>query len=486
MAPTLLLRDVHLGPGGRRTHVRIVGGRVVELTDDPRTDGEEVVDGAGRTLLPGLWDAHVHSVQWAQARRRLDVTAARSARHAADIVADRVRILAMPAHGVVEGYGFRDALWPDAMHKDLLEAAIPGVAIALQSNDIHTLWCSPAALGLLGLDHPTGVLREQDCYAAVAALPRPDAGTVDAWVGAAGAEAAARGVTGFLDFEYADGVADWGRRAWEAGPGLRVAVALALPHVDAAVRAGLRTGDPVPGTAGLVEVGPVKVFADGSLNTRTAWCHDPYPGTTDHGLPQARPTDLVAAMRQWSADGLEVAVHAIGDRAVTTALDAFEAVGCRGRIEHAQLVRPADVARAARPGLVLGVQPAHAPDDRDVADRHWAGRTAAAFAYASLAAAGARLEIGSDAPVAPADPWDGIASAITRTDDGRPPWHPEQALPLPLALAAASRGRTGVHVGDVADLTLVDADPATLSPADLRVIGVSGTLVAGRWVHREL
>lgn len=109
-------------------------------------------------------------------------------------------------------------------------------------------------------------------------------------------------------------------------------------------------------------------------------------------------------MRRAAAHGIEPAVHAIGDRANTVALDAFEAVRCRGRIEHAQLLSPEDLPRFARLGVTAGVQPRHATDDRDVADRHWAGRTERAFAYADLLAAGARLEFGSDAPVSPLDP----------------------------------------------------------------------------------
>ncbi|WP_399128550.1 amidohydrolase family protein [Actinacidiphila sp. ITFR-21] len=151
--------------------------------------------------------------------------------------------------------------------------------------------------------------------------------------------------------------------------------------------------------------------------------------------------ELVRLMARAAAHGIHPAVHAIGDRADTIALDAFDRVGGPGRIEHAQLVARRDLRRFARPGLVLGVQPAHAVDDRDVADRHWAGRTGRAYAYAELLRAGAALEIGSDAPVSPLDPWVGVAAAVHRTGaDGRPSWHPEQAVTLPEALAAAGAG----------------------------------------------
>jgi predicted amidohydrolase YtcJ len=114
----------------------------------------------------------------------------------------------------------------------------------------------------------------------------------------------------------------------------------------------------------------------------------------------------------------------------------------------------------------------------------WPGRTDRAFRYADLVAAGATLEIGSDAPVSPLDPWHGIAAAVARTDGQRDPWHPEQSIGLDAALAAAARGRRAVRVGDVADLVLVDVDPAELTAAELCEMPVHATLVAGRWAYR--
>ena len=131
------------------------------------------------------------------------------------------------------------------------------------------------------------------------------------------------------------------------------------------------------------------------------------------------------------------------------------------------------------------MQPSHAVEDRDVADTHWADRLDRAFPYRALAAAGATLEMGSDAPVARLDPWHTIRSAVTRTDDDRPAWHPEQSLTLAEALAASTGGLLHPAVGDPADLILVDRDPADLDPAGLDDIQVLATLVAGRITHRH-
>ncbi|WP_370947752.1 amidohydrolase family protein [Amycolatopsis sp. cg5] len=476
----LLVRGVRSGIGGARKDVRLSGGLVVSVTPPGEPAGAaEVLDADGGTLLPGLVDAHVHTVQWAAARRRIPLDSAKSAAEAVDLVAAHP---AKPGE-LVTGAGFRDGLWPDVPHKDLLERALPGQPVALFSGDLHTLWLSPAALKLVGREqHPTGVLLENDCMSATAELPVASAETQDRWVAEALEAAAARGVTGIADYEYTDTVADWTRRLAAAPLPVRVDCVIARFALDLAISRGLRTGDVVPDSGGLLTVGPLKVFVDGSLNTRTAYCHDPYPGSPSFGLLETPPAELVPLLRKAWENGISPAVHAIGDHANTIALDAFAEVGCPGRIEHAQLVRTEDLARFAELGVIAGVQPAQQPDDRDVADRYWASRTARAFPYGALLAAGARLEIGSDAPVAPLDPWDGIASAVSRTDDDRPAWHPEQAIPLADALSAAARGRSGVRVGDVADLVITAEDPA--ESADLRAMPIRATIMGGEVTYQ--
>ncbi|WP_329363370.1 amidohydrolase family protein [Streptomyces sp. NBC_00669] len=501
-ATRVLLRNVRLGSGGPLAHLMIDGGRIAAITPEApdalaRTAGE-VVDAGGRTVLPGLWDAHVHMVQWASARRRVDLSGAGSAAEAARTMAEAAgagqRAASVGQRAPDEpliGFGFRDGLWPDRPEPALLAWSDgSGQAVALVSNDLHTAWLNQAALHRLGVHgHPTGVLREADCLDAVARLSAADPAVVDRWVADALRAAAARGVVGLLDFEYADNVADWTRRAGRQPLDTRVACAVYPAYLDQAVSLGLRTGDRLPGTGGMVRMGPLKLFVDGSLNTRTALCNEPYPGVTaagqEYGILQTEPAELRRLMAYAARHGIHSAVHAIGDRANTIALDAFEEVGCPGRIEHAQLIDRADLPRFARPGLVLGVQPAHAADDRDIADRHWAGRTERSFAYADLARAGARLQIGSDAPVSPLDPWPGIAAAVHRTGaDGRPEWHPEQAIGVPDALAAAAAGRRALRVGDPADLVVTEYDPALLAPHDLPAMPIFCTLLAGRFTHR--
>lgn len=476
--PDLELRNVRLGPGGELGCVRIVGGRVAAMSSAPSPDPTAYYDCGARTLLRGLRDMHTHMSQWSSTRHRIDLSAARSADEAVDLV-----VAADPDRSdVVIGYGFRDAAWPKPPHKDVLERALPGAVVILMSNDLHTAWLSPAALARVdSADHPTGVLVEQEGYRAMRELPQIGRDSLDAKVADATATAAARGVTEVLDFEYsADLATDWLRRSERQDVRLRVRCAIPLDFLDAAIDSGLRTGAAI---SAAISVGPVKMFVDGSLNTRTALCDVPYPDTGDTGRMELSPDDLRTHLTKAATNGIEPAVHAIGNRANTLVLDAFEQVGCAGRIEHAQLVDPSDLARFARLGVVASVQPAHQPDDREVVELCWPTLVDNAYPYASLLRAGAQMEFGSDAPVAPLDPWDGIASAVTRTDDDRPPWHPEQALTVDQAIAASCGGRMTVRVGDVADLTIVDEDPLTVVPADLRDMPVHATMLAGAWTH---
>ena len=228
------------------------------------------------------------------------------------------------------------------------------------------------------------------------------------------------------------------------------------------------------------------MISDGSLNTRTAYCHDPYPGpdgAPTTGVLNVPVAELEPLMAAAARHGVHAAIHAIGDAANAAVLDVFERTGARGSIEHAQLLDRADVPRFAALGVAASVQPEHLLDDRDAIDATWADRADRCYPFRALHEAGVRLTLGSDAPVAPMDPSFAISAAVTRTRDGREPWHPEQALPAAVALAASVRSR--VAPGRPADLAVLDADPLG-DPGVLRTMPVAATLLAGRWTHRAL
>ncbi|MGH1548567.1 amidohydrolase [Leifsonia poae] len=435
----------------------------------------------GRWVLPGLWDQHVHFTQWAQTARRLDVSRAASAAEAAALV--RERASADPGDDVLVGFGFHDALWPDIPTRELLDAAAGDRPVVLIAGDLHCSWLNTAAARRFAPDSVDAVLREEASFAVTSLLTAADDATLDRWAADAARAAATRGVVGIVDLEYGWNLDVWTRRMAAGADGLRVDFGIYREDLDRAIALGLRTGEVIEGTGGLLTVGPLKVISDGSLNTRTALCSHAYPDG-GHGVANLTAQELVDALRLAYGHGLTAAVHAIGDEANRRALDAFEAVGAGGRIEHAQLIDASDIPRFARLGVTASVQPEHAMDDRDVADSLWSGRTDRAFPLAELHAAGARLAFGSDAPVAPLDPWAAIASAVGRTRDGREPWHPEQAVSAEVALGASTRST--VAAGQPADLAVLDRDPLAAAPDDLRSMPVAAALLAGRFTHDTL
>jgi hypothetical protein len=474
----MILRGARVG--ATVVDVRIQNGRIAEIGSIARHH-EESVELDGRWLVPGLWDNHVHFTQWALQSQRLDVSSASSAAETAKLIAGAI---GPDSPSPFVAVGFRDGLWPDAPNLDVLDAASAD-PIVVVSGDLHAVWLNSAALrqyfdGHSG--HPestTGLIREDAAFRILGLIDSVPDTQLDAWADAAARAAAARGVVGIVDYEMAWNLESWTRRQAAGATSLRVEIGVYSEHLDRAIGQGLHTGDPL---GELLTMGNFKILIDGSLNTRTAYCWDEYAGAPgEFGILTVSADRLVELLRRASAAGIEPAVHAIGDRANTIALDAFEAVGCRGRIEHAQFVATADLPRFAALGVAASVQPDHAMDDRDVAERYWPGRTDRAFPLRSLVHAGATVLLGSDAPVSPLDPWVTLAAAVGRARDGREPWHLEQAISATEAIAASTR--SAIEVGQPADLVAVERDPFGSTTDELRTMPVFATLLGGRATH---
>lgn len=441
-----------------------------------------VVSLDGRYVIPGLWDEHVHLTQWALHANRIDLSSAWSAREAVSAIEGRLP--ASDPSVTTVGVGFRDALWPDVPTLDMLDAATGNRPTAMISHDLHCVWVNTAAARRHSLDvDATGLLREEPAFNLTRDLGRLPDSVVDAWVREAAQAAAARGIVGVVDFEMTWNRDVWLRRVAGGFDAFRVDAGVYPEDLERACSEGMRTGLEIDGGKGLLRVGPLKVLIDGSLNTRTAYCVDPYPHG-GHGLLTVSEAELLELLEQAKESGFVPAVHAIGDAANQVALDAFERTRMGGRIEHAQFVRQQDFARFGRLGVTASVQPVHALDDRDTADSNWDGRTDRAFPLRSLLDAGASLALGSDAPVAPLEPWAAMSAAATRSrQDGRPPWHPEETISRPQALAASARGRRRIRVGDPADFAVLDADPLAVPDAVFAAMPVAATLLAGRFTY---
>lgn len=489
---TVLLR-ARLDHDGPLRDVLVADGDVAGVgAIEPPGGATEVIDMDGRVVLPGLWDRHVHFEQWALATARLDLSGAESAAAAVRIVRESVADRTLTPERSLFGFGFRAALWPVPPDREMLDAVTRDIAVVLISADLHSVWLNSAALRQFGqAAHPTGLLREDEAMEVIGASRNVGDEVMDAWCQSAARAAAARGVVGIVDMERPWSLAAWRRRIADGNHSLRVAASVWTERLDDAVAQSLRTGRVVPGTDGLLTAGPFKVITDGSLNTGTAFCHDAYSAATgagdECGVLLVPPDELSTLMRRASDAGFECAVHAIGDAANALALQAFARTGARGSIEHAQLLDDSDVQRFAELHVIASVQPAHLLDDRDVIDRYWPDRARRAFPFRSLLDAGAVLAFGSDAPVAPLDPWLAIAAAVHRSRDERPSWHGEQEITIHEALAASmppGRGGWTLRAGDPADLIVLDRDPFTADPVALRTMPVAATMVGGAWTHR--
>ncbi|MDP3950845.1 amidohydrolase [Microbacterium sp.] len=481
-----MIRGVRVAGPGREfliddepVDIHIAAGQIVDIAPTGALPaGGDILDADGAWAVPGLWDSHVHTVQWALASEREQIGDSVSALDAAS----RMSSVAPLADGRRVGTGFRDAFWADAPTLEVLDAGTGAVPTYLINADVHSVWLNSAALARERFSSPDGVLREEDAFEISRRINAVEPSHGDRAVRAAGDAAAARGVTGIVDFDMAWNADAWGRRVGDGFATQRVEFAVYPADFARAVGAGLRSGEQLPDADGLVRVGPLKIITDGSLGTRTAACTHAYPGDdADFGVMNISPNELIGLLTDAVGSGFAVAIHAIGDRAVSSALDAVTVTGASGTIEHAQLVRHADLTRFARLGLTASVQPVHALDDRDLVDGYWAAQTSVGYPMASLLRAGAELRLGSDAPVAPLDPWHAMAAAVERTNDEREPWHPEERLTVDEALGASVR--SAIRPGDLADLVVCDVDPHAAAGSTLRTMPVLATLLGGRVTH---
>ncbi|HET7856798.1 MAG TPA: amidohydrolase [Gaiellaceae bacterium] len=481
---------------------RIAGGIG---THETAAVSPERVDLGGRCVVPGFNDAHVHFPTWSVAQREVRLEGTASLDEALTRVAEAVG--SVPAGLWLRGRGWRAGDWAPAVEptRQALDAVTGDTPVALMARDYHSLWLNSAALavadgdlqvdgGVVEVDgegRPTGVLREESAWQfRDRYLLPPDDEFVEAM--RTGLRiAAARGVTAVHDKDGWLGAPRlWQRLLDEGALTVRVWQSLPAEHVgrlrDIALPSGVG-GD-------LLRIGYLKAFMDGTLGSQTARLLD------GSGVEITSREELVEIVRRGARIGWPLAVHAIGDAANRDALDAFAETrdewaprGLRPRIEHAQLLAEEDLPRFAELGVAASVQFSHAPSDRDIADRLWAGMTDRAYAYRSLLDSGARLANGSDAPIEELDPLAGICAGVLRTLDERGPWHPEQGVTVEDALAATTvspawlagdERRRGKLVPDhLADLVVLDRDPLGIPPEELPEIEVVATMLGGRWVH---
>lgn len=485
----------------------VEGGRISAVLQNEEARrayaGAKFVDLGACVFTPGLIDSHIHLIEWAVARAQVDLAHANSIDDAAAQAARGRR-----TGGWLIGRGWNPHRWGGAYpNRRALDAAIPDAPAVLQSHDMHALWLNTRALERIGIDdhtrdpdggrilraadgHATGVLLENASQLVVPHLPRYGVDTVVPLVREAQRELHSYGITGVHSFpgvhlKEPDPLETLRLMRERGDLTLRILQHIALEQLDAAIRAGLKTGDGDE----WIRIGGVKMFLDGALGSRTAWMQAAYEGSDDRGVQVMLEDDFREAVLRASRNGISSVVHAIGDAAVALAFDVLtddrvKVNAAPHRVEHVQCL-PQDFGQHLNKGVLCSVQPSHLMSDWRAADRHWGRRSANTYAFRTMLQEGATLAFGSDAPVEPADPRQGLYAAIARKDlDGAPEagWHTEQSLTIAEAVKAYTAGAS-FQPGALADFVAWKQDPFVAEPAALLSLEARATIVGGQIVY---
>ena len=464
----------------------------------------------GKTVTPGLVDAHCHLYGLGTALDEIELRGTASEREVVELVR-----AARQRDGVISGRGWDQNRWPEQRFptRASLDAALPDRVIVLERVDGHALWVSSKTLALAGITkdtpdppggkivrdargEPTGVFVDNAMALVRAKLPQPDAAVIERRLRAAWAKAIAAGITGAHEMGItAEVVRAYEQLAAAHELPLRVyAFALGDPdHVDA-------LGVP-HAPVGRFALRGVKFFVDGALGSRGARLAADYDDDRgNRGLWVTEPAQLARAVAIAVKQRWQVAIHAIGDAGVAAVIDAYlphADKNLRLRIEHAQIVAPGDFDRIVAAHAIASMQPTHATSDMPWAEARVGGeRITGAYAWRTMLDHGIWLAFGSDFPVEDVSPLAGIYAAVTRQDAaGNPPggWHAEQRLTLDEAIAAFTSGaavaefaearRGMIAPGRDADLTVFDR--ALAPDRSLLETRVDATIVAGEIVYRR-
>ena len=508
--------------------IAIAGERIaaVGTSSEIRAQARDVetIDLQGQFVTPGFVDAHVHFLEGG---RRLTSVRLRDARTPDEFVA-RIKAFAatVPAGTWITGGDWDHTVWGGELpHRDWIDSVTPNHPVWVNRLDGHMALANSAALRAAGIGddvtdvaggeivrdrarRPTGLLKDNAMDLVVTKVPPRSDAMNDRDLDAAMKHVAAQGVTAVHHMGTWDDLSVF-ERAWRAGrltTRLYAAVPLRTWARLQETIASKRFGPDGRGDAWL-GVGALKGFVDGSLGSHTAAFDDPFTDAPrDRGLFVNTPDDLYSWISGADKAGLHVVVHAIGDRANSTLLDIFDRVehengrrDRRFRIEHAQHLKPGDIARFASLRVIASMQPYHCIDDGRWAERIIGPqRIKTTYAFRSLIDAGARLAFGSDWYVAPPTPLEGIYAAVTRrTLDEKSPhgWVPEQKISVDEALRAYTGGGafasfrehdTGtIAPGMLADLTVIDRDLRAVTAVEIKDAKVVRTIVGGKTVFLE-
>jgi len=526
------VNGIQVGPDGKLDHFHALivddDGKVAQVlhaNDDSLLPYSKRVDGGGRTLLPGLIDAHGHviespggSVGLGLLLLQLDVSGTQSLAE----VQERLKLYAAqnPGTGWIVGRGWNQEAWPNKAFPTAadLDAVVADRPVWLVRVDGHAAVGNSAALRAAGITsqtavpaggrietdangRPTGLLVDNAIRLVADVLPPPAPAMLDRALEAAQDQLLSLGITATTDMGTS-------APSWAAMERLGTAgrLRMRIMSYSNGLEPLKHMGANGPRTAlfgDRLSLSGVKLYADGALGSRGAWLKQPYADKPDtRGLRFLTDAQLRQQAGTAAAAGLQLAIHAIGDAANSQVITAYEELSRRygsnrrWRIEHFQVADPADIGRLAPAGIIASMQPTHQTSDRLMAEKRLGpDRLDGAYAWQSVLKSGARIAFGSDYPVESPNPFPGLSAAISRQDiDGQPPggWIPSERLTFEQALDAFTRGaayasfaegRIGaLEPGKWADFILVDRDVSKVDPQSLARTQVLETWIGGKKV----
>jgi len=467
----------------------------------------------GRSVFPGFHDSHIHFLTQAVSLTRLNLVGVPTVDEALQMVKTAVSKV-KPGSWLI-GRGWDKSLWGEFPTKEMLDAVAPHVPVCLTSKCGHATWVNSKALEVAGVNsdtvappggailkdtdgEPTGILQDRASQLVRRLVPET---TPEEFFEAAAEFIPQLWKMGITCVHAPDQIGFFGiARRLRQERDLPLRVALMPPIGDFHHIASL--GIPQGYGDEWVWTAQVKMFKDGALGSSTALTFEPYEHIDSTGLDIMPMPELRRALGECVKAGYGIAVHAIGDRAVSECLDVVaehrdesRERGIRHRIEHAQMVHPKDVGRFRDLDVIASVQPSHAVADRYMADREWGERSVRAYPFRQLIDHGVRLAFGSDAPVDSPDPIYGIYCAVNRLAPGEPEemsWHPSERLTVHQAVVAYTRdaayaaGKESVlgdlGPGKLADFVVLSDDLYTVAPLDITTCKVEAVSIGGRFV----
>ncbi|SYZ73833.1 Amidohydrolase 3 [Candidatus Zixiibacteriota bacterium] len=486
------------------------------LEKDPDFKFYRKFDLRGKTVIPGLVDSHTHFYFMAISLGNVHLDGAKSIADVLNRIRRHVRTLSK--NEWVIGEGFSPDQWDKYLMPDrcMLDKVTGGRPAAIFSKDTHMMWANSAALALGGIarnspdpsggtivrfddGEPTGILKEIPAYFPVfKKIKRPPRAKAEQLYRRALEIIYSRGVTAVHSFDGPDALPFFTEKAAKGALGLRINYyppAKVLPELKIAGVKGPFGND-------YLQISGVKIFADGALGSQTALCFDKYDGSQNNfGIEVTPKKEMLRLIKSADSIGLPCAIHAIGDKAICNVLDCVSRAprlknGARHRIEHLQMIRPSDVDRVKRLGIIASMQPTHCPSDVHLIRKYWKKRAKNCYIFNTFLKKNIPLAFGSDAPIEPLDPLAGIDAAVNRFIPGtKKSFNPKEKISVSQAIHGFTAGAAYavnkeyecgyLLPGYKADFVILSEDIYHVPPAQIGRIKPLATIFDGRLVYKS-